>query len=162
MVIEIGQNIPNATLHTFGAAGPEQINLHDLAGAGKVALFGLPGAFTGTCTSAHVPSFIRSMDQLKAKGVNKVICVSVNDAFCMKAWGDATEASAAGIDMLADPAAEFTKAIGMNFSVPDVGFYDRSKRFTMLIEDGVVTQLNVEESPGVCELSAAETLLDQI
>lgn len=162
MVIEVGQKIPGATLHILGEAGPEQVSLHDLAGSGRVALFGLPGAFTRTCTAAHVPSFIRCMDKLKAKGVSRVICVAVNDAFCMEAWGDTTGATAAGIEMLGDPASEFTKAIGMNFTVPESGFHDRCKRFTMLIEDGDVMLLNVEEKRGVCELSSAETLLEQI
>ncbi len=162
MAIRTGDRIPDATLLKMGAGGPEKVALKDLAGTGKVALFGLPGAFTGTCSSAHVPSFIRSMDKLAEKGVAKVICVSVNDPFCMAAWGGSTGATEAGIEMLGDAGAEFTKAVGMNFSNPDVGFFDRSKRYAMLIEDGVVTILNVEESPGVCELSAAETLLDQM
>lgn len=162
MAIQTGDTIPDATLLKLGEGGPEKVSLKAVAGSGKVALFGLPGAFTRTCTAAHVPSFIRSMDKLGAKGVDKVICVSVNDPFCMAAWGESTGATEVGIEMLGDAAAEFTKAIGLNFSNADVGFFDRAKRFTMLIEDGEVKILNVEENPGVCELSAAETLLDQM
>jgi glutaredoxin/glutathione-dependent peroxiredoxin len=162
MVIEVGAQLPDATLLEMGADGAGKVDLKSIAGSGKVAIFGLPGAFTGTCTSAHVPSFIRNMDALKDKGVSAVICVSVNDPFCMKAWGESTGATAAGIRMLGDAGSEFTRAVGLNFSNPDVGFYDRSRRYTMLVEDGKVTQLNIEQSPGVCELSAAETLLSQI
>ena len=110
----------------------------------------------------HVPSFVRSKAALDEKGVDAVICVSVNDPFVMKAWGEATGATAAGLQVLGDASAEFTKAIGLDFTAPPAGLYDRSNRYTLLAEDGVVKSINLEESPGVCELSAAETLLDQL
>lgn len=97
-----------------------------------------------------------------AKGVDSIICVSVNDVFAMKEWAAATDADAAGIQMLADPQSTFTKALGMDFTAPPVGLIDRSKRYAMLVDDGVVQVLNVEADPGACEISAGETLLDQI
>lgn len=162
MPISVGDTLPQATLLRMGENGPEQVVLSDLVEGKKVVIFGLPGAYTGTCSSAHVPSFIRNKAALDAKGVDAVICVSVNDPFVMKAWGEATGATAAGLHFVGDASAEFTKSIGLDFSAPPAGLYDRSKRYTLLAEDGVVKILNVEESPGVCELSAAETLLDQI
>jgi cytochrome c peroxidase len=128
----------------------------------KVAIFAVPGAFTPTCHSAHVPSFIRTKDQFAAKGVDEIICISVNDPFVMGAWGQATGATEAGITMLADATSEFTKAIGMDFDAPPAGLIARSKRYAMLVEDGTVKVLNPEESPGTCEISGGEALLDAI
>ena len=124
-----------------------------------MVLFAVPGAFTPTCHSAHVPSFVRTKDQFDAKGVDEIICVSVNDPFVMGQWGDATGATKAGITMLGDAEAAFTKAIGMEFSAPPAGLIDRSKRYAMVVEDGKVTLLHEEENPGACEVSAGEALL---
>lgn len=161
MTIATGDKLPDATLIATGEK-PEAVKMSDKTAGRKVVIFGLPGAFSGTCTTAHVPSFIRNMDKLKAKGVDEVICVSANDFFVMTAWDESTGAGKGGITMLADGTSEFTKAIGMDFTAPPVGFVDRSKRYTMLVEDGVVTVLNAEDSPGECSISAAETLLDQL
>ena len=162
MTISEGDSLPEATLARMGDKGPEQVTVSALTRGRKVVIFGLPGAYTGTCTTAHVPSFIRTMDGLKAKGVEGVYCVSVNDPFVMGAWGESTGANAAGIGMLGDPAAELTKAMGLDFTAPPVGLYDRSKRYAMLVEDGKVVKLQVEENPGVCEVSAGEALLAAI
>lgn len=162
MTITTGQTLPDATLLQIGADGPETVALADKLKGRKVAIFGLPGAYTGTCSTAHVPSFIRSMDGLRAKGVDEVICIAVNDPFVMDAWSKDTGAGAAGITMLGDAESQFTKAIGMEFSAGPVGFVDRSKRYSMLVDNGVVTILNPEGSPGECEISAGETLLDQM
>lgn len=162
MTIKIGDTLPGATLAQMGNNGPEPVDLGAKLKGRKVVLFGLPGAYTGTCSTAHVPSFIRTIEAFKAKGVDEVICVSVNDAFVMKAWADATGAAKAGITMLGDPASEFSKAIGMTFTVPAVGFFDRSKRYSLYAEDGVVKQLNPEPAGGGCEISAGEYLLSQI
>lgn len=162
MAISIGDRLPEARLMRMGSEGPEEVALSDLTRGRKVAVFGLPGAFTGTCTTAHVPSFIRAMDDLRGKGVDEVICISVNDPFVMNAWGDSTGATEAGIVMLADPDGSFTKAIGMDFTAPPAGLYGRSKRYALLAEDGEVKIFNPEESPGVCEASAGETLLAQL
>ena len=124
-----------------------------------MVIFAVPGAYTPTCHSAHVPSFIRTKDDLAAKGVDEVICISVNDPFVMKSWGEATGATDAGITMLGDADASFTKAIGMDFDAPPAGLLARSKRYAMLVEDGTVSLLHAEESPGVCEVSGGEALL---
>ncbi|SDE56688.1 peroxiredoxin [Rhodobacter capsulatus] len=159
MTLTVGEKLPAATLLKIGANGPEAVDLAALTAGRKVVIFAVPGAYTGVCTTAHVPSFIRTKPQFDAKGVDEILCVSVNDPFVMAAWGEATGAAAAGITLLADAEAAFTKAIGMAFSAPPVGLIDRSARYAMLVEDGVVTVLNREESPGVCELSAGEGLL---
>ena len=162
MTISQGDTLPDATLYQMGSDGPESVQLSSLTKGRKVVIFALPGAYTGTCTTAHVPSFMRTRDQFAAKGVDDVICISVNDPFVMGAWGDSTGATAAGIKMLGDSASELTKAIGMDFSAPPAGLVDRSKRFAMLVDDGVVKILNEESNPGECEISAGETLLDQM
>ncbi len=162
MTLSIGDTLPDATLLRMGADGPEEVKLSTLTDGRKVVIFGLPGAYTGTCTTAHVPSFMRTKGDFDAKGVDEIICIAVNDPFVMDAWGTSTGAAEAGITMLGDASAEFTKAVGMNFTAPPVGFYDRSKRYAMYVDGGVVKQLNEEGSPGECEISAGETLLAQI
>ena len=160
MTISTGDTLPDATLTKMGENGPEQVKLSDKLKGRTVAIFAVPGAFTPTCHSAHVPSFIRTKDQLAAKGVDEIICISVNDPFVMGAWGEATGATAAGITMLGDASSEFTKAIGMDFDAPPAGLVARSQRYAMLVEDGVVKILNAEDNPGACETSAGEALLD--
>lgn len=162
MTISEGAKLPDATLLHMGDAGPGSVALADKLAGRKVVIFGLPGAYTGTCTTAHVPSFIRTADKFAAKGVDEIICVSVNDPFVMKAWGDSTGATAAGIAMLGDADASFTKAIGLTFTAPPVGLFDRSKRYALYAVDGVVKVLHVEESPGVCETSGGEAMLAAI
>ncbi len=161
-MIATGDMLPEATLIQMGAEGPEEVRISDKTKGRKVVIFAVPGAFTGTCTTAHVPSFMRTKDQFDAKGVEEIICISVNDPFVMGAWGESTGATAAGLTMLADSASEFTKAIGMDFDAPPVGLIARSKRYAMLVEDGKVVAMNLEENPGVCEVSAGEGLLDSI
>ena len=159
MTISQGDALPDATLVQMGAEGPAPVQMSDKLKGRKVVVFAVPGAYTPTCHSAHVPSFVRSKDQFDAKGVDEVICISCNDPFVMKAWGEATGAEAAGITMLADAQSEFTKAIGMDFDAPPVGLVARSKRYAMLVDDGKVTLLQAEENPGVCEVSGGEALL---
>lgn len=159
MTIQTGDTLPDATLLRMGADGPEQLQLATLTKGRRVVIFGLPGAFTGTCSTAHVPSFMRTFDDFKSKGVDDVICVSVNDPFVMDAWSKDTGAGEAGLLMLGDAQSEFTTAIGMDFTASPVGFVARSKRYSMLVNDGVVEALNEEASPGDCEISAGETLL---
>lgn len=163
MTLSVGDRLPDVELQRRGADGrPEAVSLREMTAGRKVVIFGLPGAYTGTCSTAHVPSFMRTRAQFADRGVDAVICVSVNDAFVMGAWGDHTGAGAAGIEMMGDPGADFTRAIGMNFSAPPVGFFDRSRRYAMLVEDGEVKILNVEDNVGRCEVSAGETLLGQM
>ncbi|MCH2076287.1 MAG: peroxiredoxin [Rhodobacteraceae bacterium] len=162
MVISVEDSLPEASFVRMGAEGPEEVSLQDLTAGRKVVIFAVPGAYTPTCHSAHVPSFIRTKDGFAEKGVDEIVCISVNDPFVMKQWGEDTGATAAGISMLSDASSSFTTAIGMNFDAPPVGLVARSKRYAMLVEDGKVTQLNPEASPGECEISAGETLLDQL
>jgi peroxiredoxin len=160
MSLSIGDRLPEATLVHLGDEGPAPVSITEKAAGRKIVIFAVPGAYTPTCHSAHVPSFIRTKDQFDAKGVDEIICISVNDPFVMKAWGADTGATDAGLTMLRDAESAFTKAIGMDFDAPPAGLIARSKRYAMLVEDGVVTQLNLEESPGTCETSAGEGLLD--
>lgn len=162
MTITTGDKLPDATLLRMGSDGPEEVALSDKLNGRKVAIFAVPGAFTPTCHSAHVPSFIRTKADFDAKGVDEIICISVNDPFVMGAWGKDTGASDAGITMLGDPQSEFTKAIGMDFTAPPAGLITRSKRYAMLADDGTVKVLHVEDNPGACETSAGESLLDAI
>ena len=159
MPITQGAALPEATLMTIGAGGPEPVSIADKAKDRKVVIFGLPGAYTGTCSTAHLPSFIRTKEEFAAKGVDEIICVSVNDPFVMQAWGDATGAAEAGITMLADTQSQLTKGLGVEFSAPPIGFFDRSQRYAMLVENGTVSLFHLEENPGICEVSAGESLL---
>ena len=162
MVISVGDKLPNATLLRIGDAGPEQVDLSSRLEGRKVIVFAVPGAFTPTCSSAHVPSFIRTKAKFDEKGIDEIICVSVNDPHVMKAWGQSTGASEAGITMLADPEAQYTKAIGMNFTAPPAGLIDRSIRYAMYVEDGTVKVLHMEEARGVCEATGGESMLGAV
>jgi len=162
MTIAQGDTLPDATLVKMGADGPEAVDLAAHAKGKKLVVFAVPGAFTPTCHAAHVPSFVRTKDQFTEKGVDEIICVSVNDPFVMQAWGEATGATEAGITMLGDAQSAFTKALGLDFDAPPAGLISRSKRYAMLVEDGKVTKLHVEESPGVCEVSSGEALLAEM
>ncbi|MCY4099941.1 MAG: peroxiredoxin [Rhodobacteraceae bacterium] len=162
MEVSIGSRLPEAKLMQFGLKGPEEVSLNELIGGENVVIFAVPGAFTPTCSVSHVPSFVRNASKLSDKGITKIICISVNDPFVLQAWEKNLDIKESGILLLGDAEGEFIRAIGMEFSAPAVGLVGRSKRFTMYVEDGVVKQLNVESNPGVCEISAAETLLKQI
>lgn len=159
MAISVGDVLPDATFVVMGAEGPEDVSLRDKVAGRRVVLFALPGAFTPTCDSAHLPSFIRARDRLTEKGIDEIICVSVNDAHVMRLWGETTGAAKAGITLLADADSAFTKAVGMAFSNPAVGFYDRSKRYVIVVDDGRVTHVQIDE-PGVCSLSTGDAILD--
>lgn len=162
MTIEVGDRLPEVMVTRLGETGPEPVRLGDVVKGRKVVIFAVPGAFTPTCHSAHVPSFIRVMDGLAAKGVDEVICVSVNDPYVMRAWGEATGATAAGITMLADAECAFTQAMGMRFDAPATGLIARSKRYALAAEDGVVTHLHIEEGRGTCEISGGEAMLEAL
>lgn len=162
MAIAIGDRLPEAVFRRIGEKGPEEVPSAALFGGRRIALFAVPGAYTPTCSNKHVPSFVAAAKALTDKGVDEIVCVSVNDPFVMKAWGEATGATGAGITMLADADSAFTKAIGMDFTAPPAGLIARSKRYSMFVEDGVVKVLNVEESPGQAVCSVGEVLVDQI
>jgi len=159
MTISIGSRLPDVRLLRMHGDEIEEARLPDILKGRKVVLFAVPGAFTGTCTNAHVPSYIRSMDALREKGVQDVICLAVNDPFVVHAWGEATGGREAGIVFLADPAGDFAKAVGKVFDHEPAGLYNRSSRYSALVEDGVVTRLFEETSPGVCEISAGGEML---
>jgi glutaredoxin/glutathione-dependent peroxiredoxin len=162
MTIAVGATLPEASLLIFGANGPEPVSMGAKLKGRKVVIFGLPGAFTGTCSTSHVPSFMRVADRLRAKGVDEIICVSVNDSHVMKAWAEATGAAAKGITFLADADSSFTKAIGMEFTNPASGFFNRSKRYALYAEDGVVRVLNFGKETSACEISGGEAMLEAI
>ncbi len=162
MTISVGDTLPNASLSTMGANGQEFVELHSLTKGRKVVLFGLPGAFTGTCDAAHLPSFMRNAEAFKAKGVEEIICIAANDPFVMQRWDQSSGAGDAGVTMLADAQSDLTQALGLAFDVPPLGFFNRCQRFALLAEDGVVKELNLEEQAGVCSLTTGEELLEKI
>lgn len=161
MTISEGAALPDGTLLVMGDKGAEQVSVAERLKGRKVVVFGLPGAFTSTCSTAHLPSFMRTKPKFDAKGVDEIICISVNDPFVMKAWGEATGATKAGITLAADADGSFTRAIGMDFDAPAVGFHGRSKRYAALIEDGVAKVVQIDKS-GECNISTGEALLDAI
>jgi len=166
MTIQIGDRLPAATLAEFietetegCALGPNTFDTAALTKGKTIAVFGLPGAFTPTCSAQHLPGYIRLADQLEAKGVDEIWCVSVNDAFVMGAWGRDQKATGI-VRMMADGSGVFTRALGLEFDLTAKGMGIRSKRYSMLVRDGVVEQLNVE-SAGF-EVSSAEKMLEQL
>ena len=162
MTISIGDRLPDATLFEMTDQGPAQIASADVFGAKTVALFGLPGAFTPTCSKSHMPGFVAAAAELRAKGIDAIVCVTVNDPFVAAEWGRVTGATAAGIRVLGDSLAEMTLAMGMDFDGSARGLGIRCKRFSALIRDGEVMILNIEPAPGQPTCTAGEALLDQI
>ncbi|MDH3230247.1 MAG: peroxiredoxin [Alphaproteobacteria bacterium] len=160
MTISTGDSIPGATLFRMGASGPEPVDTKEYFKGRKVVVFGLPGAYTPTCSAQHVPGFLNHADEFRAKGVDAIACISVNDAFVMGAWGK-DQGVGDKIDMLADGSADLAKAMGLDLDLSERGFGIRSQRFAMVVEDGVVKALAVEERPGL-DVSAAEKMLDKV
>ena len=142
MSIQVGDKLPSVTLKTFGGDGPEEISTDDIFAGKKVVLFALPGAFTPGCSAAHLPGYVVNVDAIKAKGVDTVACLAVNDAFVMGAWGKAQNAE--HILMLADGDGEFTKAVDLELDLRGKGLGVRSQRYAMIIEDGVVKNLEID------------------
>ena len=155
-MIAIGDRIPSATLVKVTPAGPEAVDSVDYFAGRRVALFAVPGAFTPTCSAKHLPSFVERLGDLKAKGVDEVACTATNDAFVMDAW--AKQAGADGITMLADGNGEFAAALGLTADSSKFGMGTRSRRYAMLVDDGVVAQVHVE-APGEFKVSSADHLL---
>jgi len=167
MTIKIGDQLPEATLTEFievegngCSVGPNAFKVSDLVKGKTIAIFGLPGAFTPTCSAKHVPGYVEHFNDLRAKGVDEVWCISVNDAFVMGAWGRDQKAGGK-VRMMADGSAEFSKAVGLTLDLTARGMGVRSNRYSMLVKDGVVKQLNVE-GPGKFEVSDAATMLKQL
>lgn len=157
MTIAIGDRLPNVQLHRMGTDGPETISSDELFGGRKTVLFAVPGAFTPTCSRAHLPGYVVKADELLAKGVDQIACLSVNDPFVMEAWGKQQNAEDK-IQMIADPEGEFTRAVGLEMDLSKRGLGRRSRRYAMVINDGVVEQLNVEEG-GKLEVSDVDSML---
>lgn len=160
MTINVGDKLPQATFMTMTANGPAPVTSDELFGGKTVALFAVPGAFTPTCSAKHLPSFISNMDALRAKGVDKVVGVSVNDVFVMGAWAKA-ENVGDDVQLIADGNGDFTKAVGLDLDASKFGMGLRSQRYSMLVRDGVVEQLNVEEG-GEFRVSSGDYLLGQL
>ncbi len=160
MAIKVGDKVPQATFTTWGEGGPAPIATDALFGGKTVALFAVPGAFTPTCSAKHVPGFKAHAAEFKAKGVDTIACVSVNDVFVMKAWG-ADQGVGDDILMLADGNGDFTKAMGLEMDGSKFGMGQRSQRYSFIAKDGVITELNVEQG-GEFKVSAAEYMLAQL
>ena len=160
MAIKVGDKIPNVDVMLATADGPQKTNTMDVLGRGKVALFSVPGAFTPTCSAKHLPGFVDRADDLKKKGVEKIVCMAVNDAFVMKAWGQAQNALGK-VDMLADGNGDFARALGLQMDGKGFGMGERSKRFAAVLDNGVVKELFVE-SPGAFEVSSADYMLSKL
>jgi glutaredoxin/glutathione-dependent peroxiredoxin len=166
MTIKVGDRLPEGTLQEYievegngCSVGPNTFKVQDLAKGKKIAIFGLPGAFTPTCSAKHVPGYLAKLNDLQSKGVDEVWCLSVNDAFVMHAWAKDQKAQGK-IRFMADGSAEYTKKLGLETDFTSKGMGIRSQRFSMLVDDGVVKQLNVE-APGKFEVSDADTMLKQ-
>ncbi len=160
MTIKIGDRIPSATLRHMTGDGMAELSTDDLFSGKRVAVFGLPGAFTRTCSAQHLPGFVENAARLEEKGIDAIACVSVNDAYVMAAWGRDQNVGDS-VMMLADGAAELTRALGLDIDLSDRGFGVRSKRYSMVVDDGVVTILHVEDGTGL-SVSGAETLLGDL
>lgn len=156
MAIQTGDKVPACTMKMMGAEGPADISTDDIFAGKKVLLFAVPGAFTPGCSMTHLPGYVVNADKIKAAGVDTIVCMAVNDAFVMDAWGKAQNAEE--LLMLADGNGEFTEALGLQLDGSGFGLGHRSQRFAMLVDDGTVTQLNVEPGAGV-DVSSAETMM---
>jgi peroxiredoxin len=160
MSIKVGDKVPSATLKQMTKEGPKDVSTDELFKGKKIVIFGLPGAFTPTCSAKHVPGYVTNIDALRAKGVDAVACVSVNDVFVMGAWGKDQKAEDK-VMMLADGNGDFAKAIGLVMDGSKFGMGNRSQRYAMVVDDGVVKTLNVE-APGAFEVSSAEAILKSL
>jgi glutaredoxin/glutathione-dependent peroxiredoxin len=160
MTIKEGDKIPEATLMTMTETGPKPMTTKELFDGKKVALFSVPGAFTPTCSAMHLPGFVENADKIKAKGVDTIACIAVNDAFVMDAWGKDRQVGNKVL-MLGDGNADFTKKLGLELDASGFGLGTRGQRFSMLVDNGVVKNLNVEEG-GAFEKSKAEVILQQL
>ncbi len=160
MTIQVGDKVPAATLMTMTADGPAPVTTNEFFGGKKVAFFSVPGAFTPTCSARHLPGYIEKAEAITAKGVGAIACMSVNDVFVMTAWAASADVGSA-ITMLADGNGAFAKALGLEMDGSAFGMGTRAQRFSMIVDDGTVTELNIEE-PGAFQVSSAEHMLGQL
>ncbi|MDG6079797.1 peroxiredoxin [Erythrobacter litoralis] len=159
MTISVGDTLPDVTLVKATEDGPEKVQSSEFFAGRKVALFSVPGAFTPTCSARHLPGYVEKADELKAKGVDEIACTAVNDAFVMNAWKSANDADP--VTMLADGNGDFAEAIGLTMDGSGFGMGKRAQRYSMIVEDGVVKELNVEQ-PGDFSVSSADHMLGQM
>ncbi|MBO6946505.1 MAG: peroxiredoxin [Rhodospirillales bacterium] len=159
MTIKVGDKIPSVTLNVMTEDGPDAVSTDDFFAGKKVAIFGVPGAFTPTCSAKHLPGFVANADALKAKGVEAIACVSVNDPFVMGAWGK-DQGVGDKVAMLADGSAKFTKATGLELDLTERGLGVRCQRFSMVVDDGTVSSIHIDE--GTFEKTSAETMLSEL
>jgi peroxiredoxin len=157
MTIAVGDKVPSVTVQHKTADGIDQVSTDDFFAGRKVVVFAVPGAFTPTCSQKHLPGFVNNAGAIRAKGVDEIACVSVNDAFVMDAWG-ADQGAAGKVTMLADGSAKLAQALGLDMDLTERGLGPRSQRYAMVVDDGTVSLLNVEEA-GQFEASSAETIL---
>mgnify|MGYP001579618967 FL=1 len=167
MTVNVGDHVPECTLYEYFneesdgcSVGPNAFKMSELVKGKRIALFALPGAYTPTCSAKHLPGYVEKAEVLKEK-VDEIWCVSVNDAFVMGAWGRDNNATGS-VRMMADGAAEFTKAVGMDLDLTERGLGVRSRRYSMLLDDGIIKTINLEDAPGGMEVSDADTMLDQV
>ena len=160
MTISVGDKIPSMDLNILGPDGPGGISTDEIFSGKTVAVFGLPGAFTRTCSARHLPGFVDNAERLKAKGIDTIVCIAVNDAFVMGAWGKAQDVGD-NVMMVADGSAKFAQAMGLEADMSAKGFGVRSQRFSMVVEDGTVKSLQID-APGTFEVSSAEVMLGEL
>ena len=160
MTIQVGEQMPDGALGHMGPNGPDTITTAELFGGKKVVLFSVPGAFTPTCSMKHLPGFVDHADAIKAKGADTIACIAVNDVFVMDAWGKSADAGDK-VMMLADGNGDYTRALGLELDATGFGMGQRGQRFSIIVDDGVVTELNIE-GPGEFGVSTAETALEQL
>lgn len=160
MTIKVGDRIPSATLQKMGKDGPEAVSTDDFFADRVVVLFGVPGAFTPTCSNQHLPGFVERAEEIKAKGVDEIACLAVNDAFVMTAWGKSQNVGDK-VTMLADGSGVFTEAAGLELDLTGLGLGRRCQRFLMVVTDGIVKEVTVEEKPPEAKQTGAEALLER-
>lgn len=160
MTIKVGDKLPDAQVRIMGAEGPKAVSTAELFAGKKVVLFSVPGAFTPTCSAKHLPGYVAKADEIKAKGADEIICVAVNDVFVMDAWGKSQNADGK-VTMVADGNGEFTKALGLELDGSGFGLGQRGQRFSLIAENGVVKELNVE-APGEFKVSSADFTVCQL
>ena len=160
MAIQAGDRIPAASLMVMGPEGPSKLSTDELFAGKRVAVFGLPGAYTPVCSAQHLPGYVDKAEALRTKGIDAIACISVNDPFVMKAWGDDHDVGDT-VQMVADPDCSFTQALGLTVDLSDFGLGERSERYSMIVDDGSVTTVNVEKSVLDHDVSSVDTLLSQ-
>ena len=162
MKISIDQELPSVILSQMTKDGPKTIELSELTTGKKVILIGMPGAFTKTCTNHHLPSLIRNSPAIFNKGIDEILCIVVNDIHVAKAWGEITGANEAGIKILCDLESKFSNSVGLSFSAPEVGFFERLQRVSIMLDKNVIKYIQLEDTRGACKLTSGETILKQI